>query len=68
MVWINGKAVEAEGERLSQAVEALCAQQGIDPQAVAVLLNGEVWTQDRWPERLLTEGDVVEVVTLMQGG
>lgn len=68
MVWINGQAVEAEGKRLSEVVEAVCGQRGISPEAVAVMLNDEIWPKGRWPDRPLAVGDVVEVVAMMQGG
>ncbi|WP_276955015.1 sulfur carrier protein ThiS [Allomeiothermus silvanus] len=68
MVWINGKAVEAEGKSLGEVVEAVCRQRGVSPEAVAVLLNDEIWGKGRWPDRLLVTGDVVEVVAMMQGG
>ncbi|PZA08132.1 MULTISPECIES: sulfur carrier protein ThiS [unclassified Meiothermus] len=68
MVWINGKAVEAEGKSLGEVVEAVCRQRGISPEAVAVMLNDEVWVKGRWPDRPLVAGDVVEVVAMMQGG
>ncbi|RIH88687.1 sulfur carrier protein ThiS [Calidithermus roseus] len=68
MVWINGKAVEAEGKSLSEVVEAVCGQRGISLEAVAVMLNDEIWVKGRWPARPLAAGDVVEVVAVMQGG
>ncbi|AWR86188.1 sulfur carrier protein ThiS [Meiothermus taiwanensis] len=68
MVWINGRAVEAEGKSLGEMVEAVCRQQGVNPEAVVVLLNEEIWGKGRWPDRTLVTGDVVEIVTLMQGG
>lgn len=68
MVWINGRAVEAEGRSLGEMVEAVCRQQGVNPEVVVVLLNEEIWSKGRWPDRTLVAGDVVEIVTLMQGG
>lgn len=68
MVWINGQAVEAEGKRLSEVVVGVCSQRGISPEAVAVMLNEEVWARGHWPDRVLSEGDVVEIVAMMQGG
>jgi len=60
--------VEAEGKSLGEMVEAVCRQQGVNPEAVVVLLNEEIWSKGRWPDRTLVAGDVVEIVTLMQGG
>lgn len=64
MVWINGEPKPLEGKTLREAVEAL----GVELAQVAVLLNEEAFSGLELPERVLKEGDVVEVVTLMQGG
>ncbi len=40
----------------------------MEPERVAVLLNEEAFPGHALPERPLEEGDVVEVVALMQGG
>lgn len=68
MIWINGQAVEAEGKRLSEVVVEVCSQRGISPDTVAVMLNEKVWAKGHWPDRVLSEGDVVEIVAMMQGG
>jgi sulfur carrier protein len=38
------------------------------PHGVAVAVNDEVVPRDDWPRRPLADGDVVEVVTAVQGG
>lgn len=38
------------------------------PHGVAVAVNEEVVPRDDWPRRSLADGDVVEVVTAVQGG
>lgn len=38
------------------------------PPGVAVAVNGEVVPRAAWAARLLADGDVVEVVTAVQGG
>ncbi|WGX95631.1 sulfur carrier protein ThiS [Nocardioides sp. L-11A] len=38
------------------------------PHGVAVAVNEEVVPRGDWPERRLADGDVVEVVTAVQGG
>ncbi|WP_436701675.1 sulfur carrier protein ThiS [Nocardioides sp. BYT-33-1] len=38
------------------------------PSGVAVAVNEEVVPRGAWPERRLSDGDVVEVVTAVQGG
>ncbi|MER3537137.1 MAG: thiamine biosynthesis protein ThiS [Thermus sp.] len=64
MVWLNGEPKPLEGRTLREVVEAL----GVELGRVAVLLNEEAFPGQEVPDRVLKEGDVVEVVTLMQGG
>ncbi|GLV48322.1 thiamine biosynthesis protein ThiS [Thermus sp. LT1-2-5] len=64
MVWLNGEPKPLEGKTLREVLQAL----GVELERVAVLLNEEAFPGAEVPERLLKEGDVVEVVALMQGG
>ncbi|TFU14782.1 MULTISPECIES: sulfur carrier protein ThiS [Thermus] len=64
MVWLNGEAKPLEGKTLREVLEEL----DVDLSRVAVLLNEEAYPGRELPHRVLKEGDVVEVVTLMQGG
>lgn len=64
MVWLNGEPKPLEGKRLREVLEAL----GVALEQVAVLLNEEAFLGLEAPDRVLKDGDVVEVVALMQGG
>lgn len=64
MVWLNGEAKPLEGKTLREVLEEL----EVDLSRVAVLLNEEAYPGRELPYHVLKEGDVVEVVTLMQGG
>ncbi|ETN88980.1 thiamine biosynthesis protein ThiS [Thermus scotoductus] len=64
MVWLNGEAKPLEGKTLREVLEEL----DVDLSRVAVLLNEEAYLGRELPHHVLKEGDVVEVVTLMQGG
>ncbi|MFM9419157.1 sulfur carrier protein ThiS [Thermus sp.] len=64
MVWLNGEAKPLEGKTLREVLEQL----DVDLSRVAVLLNEEAYPGRELPHHVLKEGDVVEVVTLMQGG
>lgn len=64
MVWLNGEPRSLEGKTLKEVLEEL----GLEPFRVAVLLNEEAYSGLELPHHVLKEGDVVEVVTLMQGG
>ncbi|MCS7219018.1 MAG: sulfur carrier protein ThiS [Thermus sp.] len=64
MVWLNGEAKPLEGRELREVL----AEMGVDLGRVAVLLNEEAYSGQQLPPHVLREGDVVEVVALMQGG
>ncbi|NYI43923.1 sulfur carrier protein [Nocardioides aromaticivorans] len=61
----NGEALTAEGT----VADLLRARLGDPPRSgIAVAVNGEVVPRATWPGVVLTDGDVVEVVTAVQGG
>jgi len=64
MVWLNGKPEPLEGKTLREVLQEM----GVELERVAVLLNEEAFSGGELPERVLEDGDVVEVVALMQGG
>lgn len=64
MVWLNGEPRPLEGKTLKEVLEEM----GVELKGVAVLLNEEAFLSTRVPDRPLRDGDVVEVVALMQGG
>ncbi|UBH27753.1 sulfur carrier protein ThiS [Aeromonas enteropelogenes] len=51
-----------------QSVADLLAAQGINPQGVAVALNGAVLPRGRWPETRLNDGDELHLFTAIAGG
>lgn len=64
MVYVNGEPRNAAGKTLAE----LLAELGLRPELVAVLVNEKVYPRGKLPTEPLKEGDVVEIVTLMQGG
>jgi sulfur carrier protein len=56
------------GRPTDLAPEATVADLLLEHRGVAVALNGEVVPRDRHAATPLTDGDVVEVVTAVQGG
>lgn len=64
MVWLNGEPKPLEGKNLREVLQAM----GVELEGVAVLLNEEAFLGLEAPDRPLRDGDVVEVVALMQGG
>ena len=64
MVWLNGEPRPLEGKTLKEVLEEM----GVELKGVAVLLNEEAVLGLEVPDRPLRDGDVVEVVALMQGG
>jgi len=64
MVWLNGEPRPLEGKTLKEVLEEM----GVELKGVADLLNEEAFLGLEVPDRPLRDGDVVEVVALMQGG
>jgi sulfur carrier protein len=61
----NGEPIRTEARAIA---DLLLDRLGARPEGVAVAVNGEVVPRSAWPDRLLVDGDVVEVVTAVQGG
>lgn len=67
---LNGNTVElADGARVADAL-AVAGVAGVAAEArgVAVAVGGEVVRRDEWSERVLADGESVEVVRAVQGG
>ena len=62
-ITLNGETVPLDG---TATVADLLADRG--PDGVAVAVNGEVVPRSRHRNRPLVDGDVVEMVTAVQGG
>ncbi|MGN6610975.1 MAG: sulfur carrier protein ThiS [Angustibacter sp.] len=64
-VTVNGRPVPVGAERpLVDVVRAA----GADPAGIAVALNATVVARSAWPVTTVRAGDVVEIVTAVQGG
>ncbi|MBP2702424.1 sulfur carrier protein ThiS [Microbispora sp. RL4-1S] len=64
-ITVNGETRELpDGAAVGQAVRALTALTS----GVAVAVNGEVVTRGAWESTTLADGDLVEVLTAVQGG
>lgn len=64
-ITLNGMAELLEE---SISVAALVASRPLPPQGIAIAVNGEVVRAAVWPDVLLADGDVVDIVTARQGG
>lgn len=64
-ILVNGSPREIPG---SSTVAALLAELAVEPRYVAVEVNEELVPRARHAEWSLTEGDRLEVVTLVGGG
>jgi sulfur carrier protein len=62
----NGKAIES----IAVGLYSFLQEQGLEPErsGIAAAVNGEVVPRSQWPVHELKDGDVVEVITAMQGG
>lgn len=64
-VTVNGQVVEVEP---ATSVAMLVGQYKLQPRHVAVEINRDLVPRRTFDERLLQEGDHVEIVTLVGGG
>ncbi len=64
-ITLNGKPRQIEPP---SSIVALLACLDIDPDRVAVAVNGEVVPRDVWQEARVADGDAVEVVRAVGGG
>lgn len=62
---VNGAAHEHSDD---PTVNALLQALGADPQHVAVLCNDAVVKRPAYPTTTLTEGDRIEIMTMIGGG
>ncbi|MGU5715303.1 sulfur carrier protein ThiS [Aeromonas taiwanensis] len=59
---------KAQSLAAGQSVADLLAAQGVNPQGVAVALNGAVLPRSRWAETRLNDGDELHLFTAIAGG
>lgn len=64
-VAVNGARRTVDGDT---PIRALVAQLTPAPSGIAVALNGTVVPRSEWDACRLRDGDVVEIVTAVQGG
>lgn len=64
-VSLNGKPRQMEG---SQTITALLKSLNINPNQVAVAINGKVVRRDTWLDAVISERDAVEIVRAVGGG
>lgn len=64
MVQINGTLVDTAGKTIS----AYLAETDYDPARIAIEQNGEIVPRAQYAKTLLSDGDVIEVVSFVGGG
>ena len=64
MICINGEKINKDVIKLSSYLEEI----GINPQRIAVELNGEILPKSQYSEAILKDGDTVEIVNFVGGG
>lgn len=53
---------------LGQRLPELLTQLKLNPRLIAIEYNGEILHRQFWDERLVMEGDRLEIVTIVGGG
>lgn len=66
MIRLNGESLTSPPERLAD----LLAEHGFraETRGIAVAINGTVVPRSKWNETVLSDGDDIEIVKIMQGG
>lgn len=64
MVKINGKETKTQGMSLLQYL----VQEGYHTERLAVECNEEIVPRSRYAEKILQDGDVLEIVSFVGGG
>jgi sulfur carrier protein len=66
MIRLNGQSLASAPGRLAD----LLAEHGFrgETRGVAVAINGTVVPRSKWNETVLSDGDDIEIVKIMQGG
>jgi sulfur carrier protein len=64
--------IQVNGERhtspAAQYLPGLLTQLNLNPRLIAIEYNGEILHRQFWDERLVVEGDRLEIVTIVGGG
>lgn len=64
MVKINGEVLDIAGKTLSEYLETT----SYDPKRIAVEKNGDIVPKSQYDKTVLTDGDIIEVVSFVGGG
>ena len=64
-ITVNGRPEEVS---VGMALAELVAARGLPRRGLAIALNLEVVTADAWESTTILAGDVVDIVTALQGG
>lgn len=64
MIVINGEDFDTDKLSLTEHLKS----EGLLPERVAVMVNGEILPKSEYTERVLTDGDTVEIVGFVGGG
>lgn len=65
VIKVNGKEIELEK---ATSVEVYLESAGYQMKRIAVELNGEILPKNEYADRMLEDGDCMEVVTFVGGG
>ena len=64
-VHLNGKVTQSQAQ---MPLFEFLAQEKLNPKLIAIEFNGEILHRQHWASQTLSEGDRLEVVTIVGGG
>ena len=65
---INGEKKTLDSSNGSIILRTLLKSFGYHPRLVVVELNGEIINPKYWDKKIIKEGDILEIVTIVGGG
>ncbi len=67
-ITINGEVKCFEASLKLLTLQALITHLGHNPRLVVVEFNGKILNPEKWKKQPITEGDNLEIVTIVGGG
>ena len=65
---VNGKEVNLEKKGNYLTLDSAIKQLGFNKHLIVIEFNGTILTPKKWSDQQLSDGDILEIVTIVGGG
>ncbi len=65
---VNGDLISVEVGTEAATLQKIIEELGHSPELIVVEFNGKILTSNFWGEQIVTDGDILEIVTIVGGG